>query len=468
MLSLLRLRGLRYTLVGTLVLATLWVTSLSLLSARSTATGLLTEVGTQVLNPFLVAHGQGLSESGYASLQASARAHPTQSLSLSVLKAKVLGHEIVGKTYADGVRVVYGRVAETYYDGGAQAAFQLPPELKSALVTFGMFNPSNLPQLPQSVGGQSVPQVPQLPQIPSFLQPFFTVVGLTPDTFTAAGHARLVNLLPYFWIALAVLFVVSVIFNPKGNKLKGLLHSVVHGSWPVVAVLVGLWVLSRVKPVEFGPYVGALGLVSQAFLPVYGGALALGVVGIVVSKLLFSRQGAAASVREPALAGVPAGQGMPQGWAELGQALQSRRESAQSAPSSGGPGHVEPSYGGTAWQQPSASAPGWSGPAGQGGQRGGDKPEWAGSAAPATPASPGWQQPGTGEQGWSGPASPRMPEVPAEWQQSGSGGQGWAQQPPAERPQPGYDEPRWASGQTPAGGETSPSGPLNEGGTGRW
>lgn len=276
-----RLRGLVTTLVGTLVLATLWLTSLTLLTARPTATDLLTEAGTQVLNPFLVGQGLGLSPPGYAALEAEARAHPGVALSLGVLKVRVLGRDVVGKSYPAVVELVYGRVAEAYYDGGAETAFNIPPQLMAALPTFGMFSPGNT-----RAGVPSLPGAPNLPQLPAFLQPFFTVVGLTPDTFTAAGHARLASLLPWFWVALAALAVLSVLLHPGERRLAGLLRGVVHGSWPVVLVLVGLWVLSRVYTATFAPYTGLLGTISGAFLPIYGGAFAVGLVGLIVTKAL--------------------------------------------------------------------------------------------------------------------------------------------------------------------------------------
>ena len=108
------LQGLVYTLFGTLVLSTLWVTSLTVLSAPAAATDLLTQAGTQALNPFLVNHQLGLSKTTYASLEASARAHPDRFLSLSVLNVKVKGREIVGHPYGDTVHLVFSRVATTY------------------------------------------------------------------------------------------------------------------------------------------------------------------------------------------------------------------------------------------------------------------------------------------------------------------------------------------------------------------
>lgn len=296
MLSPFRLRGLLSTLVGTLVLTTLWVTSITLLSARPAATDLLTEAGTQILNPFLVGQGLGLSRSTYTTLEVDARAHPGQALPLSVLKVRVVGNEVVGRSYPAVVQLVYGRLAEAYYDGGAQAAFAVPSKLTAEVPNFGMFTPNKLPMLP----GAAAPV-----QLPAFLQPFFTFVGLTPDTFTASGHQKLARLLPWFWIALAALSALSVVLHPGEQRLAGLLQGVMHGSWPVVMMLAGLWVLSRVYTSTFAPYTGLLGTISRAFLPIYGTAFALGLAGVVVTKVLAS--GRARGRQTPAMVAVGAG-----------------------------------------------------------------------------------------------------------------------------------------------------------------
>jgi hypothetical protein len=265
------LQGLVYTLFGTLVLSTLWVTSLTVLSTPGAATDLLTQAGTQVLNPFLVNHQLGLSESTYATLEASARAHPTHYLSLSVLNAKVRGSEILGHSYADTVHLVFSRVATTYYKGGASAAFSIPSQLKQELPDFALFNPDNI---------QVIPGGPTVAQLPPFVQPLFIFTGLTPATFTASGHQRLLGLLPWFWGLTIVLGLLAVLLNRSDQKLSGLAKGIIHGAWPVVAVLLGAWVLAHVATSTFAPYASILDDIRGAFLPVYGAALAVGLVSL--------------------------------------------------------------------------------------------------------------------------------------------------------------------------------------------
>lgn len=299
MLSFNGIRGLVYTLFGALVLSTLWVTSLTILSTRAAAENVLTEAGAQVLNPFMVAHGLGLSAQTYAQLEAGAKSHPGAPIALSVLKVRVLGSEIAGKPYADGVHVVYRHVAESYYDGGGSAVFDVPPQLQAALPNFALFNPDNIPIIQ---GG------PTTSQLPPFLKPFFSFVGFTPDTFTAGGHQRLLDLLPWFWIVTVVLGGLAVVLNRSERKFEGLLQGIVHGTWPVVGVLLALWLGALFFHARFAPYTGLLGDISAAFLPVYGVAFALGLGGLLATRVLEARQkSAGGSTPQPALATVPAG-----------------------------------------------------------------------------------------------------------------------------------------------------------------
>jgi hypothetical protein len=294
------LRGIIYTTFGFILLSALWVTSLTFLSARPAATDLLTEAGASVLNPFLAGRDLGVTETGYVNLQSAAQAHPDQPLSLSVLKVSVPGREIIGRSYQDGVRVIYTHVAATYYDSGPDAVFNVPAELQQVLPNFALFNPDNLPVLP---GG------PTVTQLPPFLQPLFVFTGLTPTTFTVAGHQRLLDLLPWFWVAAVVLGALTFVFNRSEKKIAGLASSVIHATWPVVVVLVGLLIAANVFfKQQVGPYSGVLGVLGRAFLPTYAIALATGLAVYFFAAILprLQHRGDA----QPAVAGAPAMPGM--------------------------------------------------------------------------------------------------------------------------------------------------------------
>ena len=281
-----------YTLFGALVLTTLWVTSLTIISARPTATSLLTEAGAHVLNPFLAAHEVGVTPSGYATLEQAAKAHPSQALDLSVFKVRVLGKEIAGLNYDAGVRVIYSHVASTYYDGGPSAVFSLPADVQQAIPNFGAFGGATT--APQIVPGVSTPV-----QLPNILQPFFAFTGFTPDSLTDAGHQHLASLLLWFWVATLVLGGLTLLLDREEQKLMTLAASVAHGAWPVMLVLGGAWIFSLIKPAAFAPYKAVYGLIAGAFLPVYGVAFILGLASWAILKVLGARNPQTAATPGP-------------------------------------------------------------------------------------------------------------------------------------------------------------------------
>jgi hypothetical protein len=290
MFSISGIRKTVYTLFGALVLTTLWVTSLTIISARPAATSLLTEAGANVLNPFLAAHEVGVTPSGYATLEQAAKAHPTQALDLSFFKVRVLGKEIAGLSYDAGVRAIYSHVASTYYDGGPSAVFSLPADVQQAIPNFGFFGGAIT--TPQLAPGISSPV-----QLPNFLQPFFTITGFTPDSLTYVGHQRIASLLLWFWVATLVLGALTLLLDRQEDKLMTLAASIAHGAWPVILVLGGAWIFSLIKPEAFAPYKAVYGLVAGAFLPIYGVAFALGLASWAILKVLSARhpQSAAAT-----------------------------------------------------------------------------------------------------------------------------------------------------------------------------
>src|SRR5690242_20167515 len=276
--------GLAHTLFGIVLLGALWVTSLTLLSARPTAVALLTEAGAQTLNPQLVQITNGvigITPVSYAKLENAATANPSKALDLSILKVQIPGSVIVGKSYADGLHAIYGKVAEGYYDNGPQSVFTLPADAQKALGAFGMFSAATgtSSPLPSTTGAN-------LPTLPPFLQPLFSVIGLSPATFTAAGHANIASLLLWFWLAAAITAALALLTTPGEKRFTSLARTILHGAWPVLAIFALVFAFSLFKPDAFAPYRTVFGLVAGAFLPVYGIAALVGLLGFFGPKLV--------------------------------------------------------------------------------------------------------------------------------------------------------------------------------------
>lgn len=315
------LRRLSHTLFGLALLGTLWVMSLSNLSARPTATAILTDLGAQVLNPYLLTHTNGLfgiGQTQYAALELVAQAQPGQPLPLPGLKATVLGREIIGQPYTSGVRIIYRHVADTYYDGGPGAVFALPSQLTQVIDTFGVFAlPASSTTPGSSTQSGSPSAAPSLPQIPSFLRPIFFALGLSPTTLTAQGHAQIASILIWWWLAVIIFGALAVILNggslatrqsrgrpavveraltslgSAGRAVEGVFDALTGGArrisgvgWatfsgalPGVLLIAVAWVLTfYVYPQQLHAFAGALLLVTGAFLPVYGGGLIVGLI----------------------------------------------------------------------------------------------------------------------------------------------------------------------------------------------
>lgn len=288
-----------YTLFAALVLSTLWVTSLTLASTPDNATALIADAGADVLNPFLVTHSAslglnlGISEKTYASLQAQKTAQVAMP---TPFKGTFPASDIAGKPYDVGVRNIYSRIAGTYYTGGPSAVIEvnLPPQVQQFVPDFGLFNPNNIPIAP---GG------PSASQLPGFLQPLFAVVLLSPDTFTAAGHQQVLDLLPWFWLATLATGVIAFLIkrSQDGQKLSGIAHSIIHTTWPIVAILVGLLVATHFVS-AIAPYADILGVVSRSFVPIYGGALIVGLLALFLPKFLANRASTATTEPVPVAA----------------------------------------------------------------------------------------------------------------------------------------------------------------------
>ena len=417
--------GLAHTLFGIVLLGALWVTSLTLLSARPTAVALLADAGAHTLNPQLVQVTQGaigITPDSYARLESAAKAHPSQPLDLSIIKVKVPGSVIVGKSYDDGIVAIYSKVAEGYYDNGPQSVFALPADAQKALGTFGLFAATSSPsQLPLPSGAQQ-----SLPTLPPFLQPFFTFVGLTPGTFTAAGHDSIAALLLWFWLAAAVTAGVALLTTPGEKRFTSLARTILHGAWPVLAVFALVYAFSLFKPEAFAPYRTVFGLVASAFLPVYGIAALVGLLGFVGPKLvgLFVGRGSRGGEAVPAPERAALAANPP-------QPHHSQQGGYDQQPQYG----RQPEYG----QQPGYGQPGGYGQQSGYGQPGGYGQQPGYGQPPDYGQQPGYgQTPDYGQQGGYGQQRPNYGQRPGYGRQPGHGAPGWDDAEPDRegRPQP--------------------------------
>jgi hypothetical protein len=249
-------------LLGIALFLALWETALFNVSARPTAVGLLTEAGVGIINPALTQSAVGtfgLSESGFAAIQAAAAARPNDPVAIPGINVEVRGSEIAGKNFDDATRVVYGKVAEKFYDGGAGAAFSVPTGVQQAL---GML--SFIPALGGATTTLSATASP------------LSAVGLSLNTLTAAGHAQVQTFMLWLWAAAAALALVIVFLSRGWSRVRHIGHSLV-GSSLLGAALIGIvWYLWRQNPSGFATFSKPLNLVGGAFAPVYLGALIAG------------------------------------------------------------------------------------------------------------------------------------------------------------------------------------------------
>jgi hypothetical protein len=439
-------RALFATALGLCLVGGLWETSLVNLSSHTTATSVLTEVGVEVINPVLTNNSFGVSQSVYAAAQQSARAHPSQPISIPGIKVQVLGSDILGKSFNDGTRVIYQKVAEAYYTGGPGAVFNVPSNISSAISALAL-----LPQAVESQGAKAV-GVPQLPSVPL---PPLGAIGLSPQLLTVHGHSQ-VQTLDYWLLGAALLFAALVaLTSPRWRRLSNVCWSLISAAIPGVLGIGIIWFFWNRDPAPFQAYAGLLDALGSAFVPVYGGAVAVGVVGLVVAFAGDALLKAARAGRQVAPARA--------GQASFSPARRGAGDAPwdQPAPGAARPEYRRPPLPGSAYPQygeqspyaphpyaplePTAPYPPY------GGQPAGQRPgeaQW-GEQQPAA----GWQPqqgPGAGygeqaypEPTWPGQAPaqppaqrPQQPQRPQRPQQRpGAGGQGW--------PPQGDDDP-WA------------------------
>ncbi len=446
------LRNFAHTLFSIALLAALWVTALSFLSMRGPSTAIITDLGVDALNPWLVSKGIGLDTAAYAKLQSAASANPGKPLPLTFIKPQVMGNEIKGVAYADGVRVIYTHVADAYYDGGPSATFNLPAPVAAVVQTFALF-PARY-----DTAVKSTP-------LPSFIQPFLVYTGLTPDTFTATGHDRISGLVPKLWTPTLLLAAIIVALNFLSRKppVTSLALAVWNGSWPTLAGFGIFWLIGRLYPADVHAVAAAFGVVAGQFVPVYGVAAAVGIGGYFLSKFLAStlksvatsvasapKAAASTSRAERAYADSAGRPAEAPAYAPRASSMyqpggQQSSGAGYGSQQFGGASYGSPGYGGEQFggrpagsqpygQTPAAQQPGWDAPAQQSWEQPGwDTPtqqQWGGSQRPSSGSGqPAWNQP----RPWDAPDPNAQP-------QSGRAPQ-WGEYPPEPPQDP--NAPRW-------------------------
>ncbi|MGH2486848.1 MAG: hypothetical protein ACRDHE_12635, partial [Ktedonobacterales bacterium] len=266
-------------LLGLALLGALWTTALGSLSSQATAVPMLTNAGTELINPLLSANHNGVATGAWATIEQQAAAHPNGTVPLPGIRVPVKGSDIAGKTFAQGTQIIYQKVAEAWYAHGITFAFNLPPQLQSAVSTYDPFVSKSL----------NVPGLPKvsLPQIPSFLGPLVTHLGLSPTTLTAKGHSDMLNLSRWFWIFSAGLALALAVFSSGWRRLSNPAWALFHASWHIALIGVIAWFLVNHNKSAVAPYMGVVAPLGGAFFPVYGTAAIIGlgaVIGSVIAK----------------------------------------------------------------------------------------------------------------------------------------------------------------------------------------
>ncbi len=409
------LRSLAHTIFGFLLLTALWVTALSFLSMRGPSTAVITDLGVDALNPWLVTKHIGLDTTAYTKLEQFASANPGKPLPLTFIKPQIMSSDIKGLPYAQGVRLIYSRVADAYYTGGPAATFSLPAPVAGAVQTFALF--------PQQYDA-AVKAAP----LPTWLQPFLLYTGLAPDSLTASGHARIADMLPKFWMAALLFAGVIFLLNILGrrNPVSSLALAAWHGAWPTLAVFGILWLIGTLYPARVQSVAAAFGVVAGSFLPVYGVAAAAGIGVYLVSR--FAGSMAHSFGKRPAPAKVPAPAAVRAGYTTHPDDTPSYTPGGVPSYPAARPSAARPSTG--RYQPGGQQDAGWTPPARQPWEQPAPpaRQPWEQPAQPAPPAQPGW--------GAAQPQDPRQPSwnQPRPWdapdpseQHYGDQGGSWGQ-----------------------------------------
>ncbi len=280
----------RFVLMLVLAVGTgnaLWQTFLVNLSSRTVATALITEVGAAFVTPAIASRSDGLNEAGWSALQDSAKLHPNDPLPVPGLKVAILGKEIAGKSYTDGMRAIYAKLAGTYYDGGPSAVFD--PDSVWAQ-TF-----SSLDQLAQSgLAGQGGAVV----QVPSIAAGLLTSAL---QVLTAQGHAAAVTRDNWSIGIASALALLLVLVSRRWGRLFNVAFGALLGVLPGAAVLAGFAYQWSRSPQLFQPDATLLHLVGNQLAPLYLAAIgatltgiAVAIAGAIAAKVIAARAGAGA------------------------------------------------------------------------------------------------------------------------------------------------------------------------------
>jgi hypothetical protein len=377
------LRGIFSFILGLALLGALWNASLYLLSSQESATGILTDMGIQVINPVLTkSQIGGLSQSALTSITKNCASTAT----VPGLKVAVDCSRLKSAANLDAATVVlYQAVADRYYQHGIGGIFaanvpQPVVDLLSGRSILPTLNTVNMPN------GKSV-NVPHLPDNPLFQ--LGSYVGLSFSTLTLQGHddAR-TRMLWFGGVALALLLVIGLT-SKGGKRLTAMGHALIGGAFPGVLGIGLVWFLTIRYPTQAAPFTVLLNYLGKAFIPVYVGAALLGVLFYVVAfvwRMVAKSVSAGEKKPEPALVGATA---RPR--AEIGGSF------------GGGGGYAAPPR-----YAPPSPVPGGNGP--QYPPRYRDADPWAQQQQPwrQPPAGPTWPQPQSS--GWdNGPTQAYPP-----------------------------------------------------------
>src|SRR5262245_61857560 len=276
----------------------LWTTGIARVSERSTAVPLLPGIGTHLINPVLADNSFGVAQAAYTQLAQQAKKAPGAPLDIRGLNVPILGRDLLDSknqplSYDAGTRAIYDKVANAYYDGGVDAAFDLPSlpaNLRPTLTDYG-----TLAQFAQS-HGVNIP----FPQVPFALLDIFGRIGLSPATLTAKGHAAYASTETLAWGVAAVLGLLLILLSRRWGRISSVSWAVFNTALPGVIIVSVAWFLVTRTATASQLANSLSGVVGGAFIPVYGGAAAAGLGGVLFAKaigLIERRLNKVASVR---------------------------------------------------------------------------------------------------------------------------------------------------------------------------